>query len=95
MQEMLAPERFATDMLNFYKSATLNGWNTLFKAQEQAEKLFTMMYEQNLNAQKALLRDFQTVAFHSAQRNEKDTNVYDFTFTFPLNRKMIQVIRKP
>ena len=56
MQEMLAPERFATDMLNFYKSATLNGWNSLFKAQEQAEKLFTMMFEQSLNAQKELTK---------------------------------------
>ena len=56
MQEMLTPERIATDMLNFCKSATLNGWNTLFKAQEQAEKLFTMMFEQSLNAQKELAK---------------------------------------
>lgn len=52
MQEMLAPERMATDMLNFYKSSMLDGWNTLFKAQEQAEELFTMMFEQGLKVQK-------------------------------------------
>lgn len=46
MQEIMAPERLATDMVNFYKSTMLNGWNTLFKAQEQAEELFTVMFEQ-------------------------------------------------
>ena len=56
MQEMLTPERIATDMINFYKSATLNGWNTLFRAQEQAEKMFTMMYDQSLNAQKEVAK---------------------------------------
>ncbi len=52
MQEMFAPERIATDMIDFYKSATLNTCNTVFLFQEQAEKIYSMMLEQGLNAQK-------------------------------------------
>ncbi len=59
MQEMFAPERLATDMIDLYKSATLNAYNSMFLFQEQAEKVFTMMLEQGLNAQKEGMKFYQ------------------------------------
>jgi polyhydroxyalkanoate synthesis regulator phasin len=59
MQERLAPERFATDMINFVKSTTLNAWGNMALAQEQAEKVFAMVLEQGVNAQKEGIKFWQ------------------------------------
>lgn len=59
MQEMLSPERLATDMIDFYKSAALNACNTMSLFQEQAEKIFTIMLEQGFNAQKEGMKLWQ------------------------------------
>ena len=49
---MFTPERIATEMINFYKTATLNACNSMALLQEQAEKIYATMVEQSLNGQK-------------------------------------------
>ncbi len=56
---MFNPEQIATDMINFYKSASLNACNSMFLLQEQAEKIYTTMVEQGLNAQKEGMKLWQ------------------------------------
>ena len=59
MQEMFAPERIATDMIDFYKVATLNACNAVTLFQEQAEKIYTIMFEQGLSVQKEGMKLWQ------------------------------------
>jgi polyhydroxyalkanoate synthesis regulator phasin len=59
MQEMFAPERIAADMIDFYKVATLNACNTVTLIQEQAEKIYTIMFEQGLSVQKEGMKLWQ------------------------------------
>jgi len=56
---MFTPERIATEMINFYKTATFNACNSMALFQEQAEKIYTTMVEQGLNAQKEGMKLWQ------------------------------------
>lgn len=71
MQEMFAPERLATDMIDFYKSAALNACNSMALFQEQAEKICTMMLEQGFSAQKEGMKLWQEwLNFNKKNRDE-------------------------
>jgi hypothetical protein len=50
------------------------------------------MFVENLKANGEFVKDFTEVAFRSAQRSSKEKDVYDFTLTFPLKRKVVQEI---
>jgi hypothetical protein len=52
------------------------------------------LFIENLKARKTFMDDFTEVKFHAAQRNPKDKDVYDFTFTLPLKRDTIREIKE-
>ena len=59
MQEMFAPEKITTEMINFWKSTALNMYGSISMLQEQAEKIYFNMMEQGLNTQKEGIKIWQ------------------------------------
>jgi len=52
------------------------------------------LFIKNIKTRKEFLNDFEEVKFQSAVRNTTDKDVYDFTLTFPLKRKIIEKIEE-
>lgn len=80
MNEMFAPERIATDTIDFCKSATLNAYNTMFIFQEQAERLFTIIIEQGLNAQKEGMKLWQEWLTNNKKTRDEFNKMMDQNF---------------
>ena len=59
MNNRLMPGRMVTDMIHFYKTSTLNAWNSIALFQEQTERTLTTMMELPLNAEKEFFRMWQ------------------------------------
>jgi hypothetical protein len=50
---------------------------------------------EHLKGSEVFLKDFGDVVFRSAQRRAADKDVYDFTLTFPLKRRLIEQTTPP
>ncbi|MEW6667841.1 MAG: pilus assembly protein PilM [Thermodesulfobacteriota bacterium] len=53
------------------------------------------LFIERLKTNEAFMRDFTDVLFRSAQRSRISSDVYDFTLTFPMKRKLVEEITEP